>query len=74
MCSVAYSCPTLCSSMDCSSLSGSSVQWDFPGKSSGMFHCCHFLLHGTTGNLPGSPIVKNLPPNAGDVGSIPVGH
>ena len=25
----------------------------------------------TSGELPGSPVVKNVPSNAGDVGSIP---
>ena len=69
MCSVAHSCPVLCSSMDCSSPSGSPVQWNFPGKNSGVG--CHFLLQGTTGDPPRVPVVKNLPPNAGDVGSIP---
>ena len=39
---VAQSCPTLSDPMD-SSLPGSSVQWDFPGKSTGVG--CHCLLH-----------------------------
>ena len=39
-------CPTLCNPMGCS-LPGSSIQWDFPGKNTGM-GCC-FLLQG---NLP----------------------
>ena len=38
---VAQSCPTLCDPMDYS-LPGSSCQWDFPGKYTGVG--CHFLL------------------------------
>ena len=36
-------CPTPCEPMDCG-LPGSSIQWDFPGKSIGVG--CHFLLQG----------------------------
>ena len=38
---VAQSCPTLSNPMDCSP-PGSSVPWDFPGKSTGVG--CHCLL------------------------------
>ena len=53
--------------------------WDFPGKSTGVE--CHCLLR--TGSIhiyklmrwcwvfPGCPVVKNLPCNARDTGSIP---
>ena len=41
--SVAQSCLTLCSPMDCS-LPGSSVHRDSPGKNAGV--CCHTLLQG----------------------------
>jgi len=29
------------------------------------------LQEGLAGDFPGGPMIKNLPPNAGDVGSIP---
>ena len=41
--SVAQSCLTLCDPMGCSP-PGSSVQWDFPGKNTGVG--CHSLLQG----------------------------
>ena len=41
--SVAQSCPTLCSPMDCSL--PLHCPWDFPGKNTGLG--CHFLLQGT---------------------------
>ena len=52
---VAQSCPALCDPMD-SSLRGSSVLWDPPGKNNGVG--CHALLQGTfptRGLNPGLP-------------------
>ena len=67
----AQSCPTLSDSMDCSP-PGSFIQWDPPGKSTGVgCHCLNSYHSMGTLNLPGvsqvALVVNNLPANAGDV-------
>jgi len=55
VCLVAQSCPTLCNPVD-SSLPGSSVHEDSPGKNTGLG--CHALLQG---NLPNPGIEPRYP-------------
>ena len=63
VCLVAQSCPTLCNPVD-SSLPGSSVHEDSPGKNTGLG--CHALLQG---NLPNPGIEPRYP--ALQVDSLP---
>ena len=72
---VAQSCPTLSDCMDCS-LPGSSIHGIFPARvlewgaitfsTRSVNNQLTFLL-----GFPGGSVVKNLPVNAGDTGSIP---
>ena len=59
---VAQSCPTLSDPMDCS-LPGSSVH--------GIFQARVLESGAIVFSVPGGSVVKNLPTNAEDIGSIP---
>ena len=73
----AQSCPTLSDPMDCS-LPGSSVHGIFQARvlewgAIAFSECTHreIQMKNTLRGFPGGSVVKNLPVNAGNTGSIP---
>ena len=65
-CCLVRSCPTLHDPLDCS-WPDSSVQWDFPGKNTGVG--CHFLLHGIFLTQGSNPRLLHW-----EAGSLPLSH